>query len=78
MGNKKVIENKGLEYMVFEEEGAIEISVSIPKPFPGFDVRYLLNDKEKQQYKTLGIAALQDRMADMRKNYTQYNMISWR
>jgi hypothetical protein len=78
MNNKKVLEKKEWEYYVFEDENNIKLSVPIPKPTPGFDIIYSLEEYEKEKYLRIGIIALKDRIEDMKVNFYNYEMNSWR
>jgi hypothetical protein len=75
---KKLLEQKEWEYYVYEENDTIELSIPIPKPAHGFDIIYILNDSEKKEYLNTGIKALEDRMEDMKINFSNYKMNSWR
>lgn len=76
--NKKLLEKKDWEYYVFEKDNNIELSVPIPNPKPGFDIIYILNESEKEMYLYTGIKALEDRIEDMKINFSNYKMNSWR
>jgi len=76
--NKKLLEKKDWEYYVFEENNIIELSVPIPNPKPGFDIVYILNESEKEMYLHTGIKALEDRIKDMKINFSSYKMNSWK
>lgn len=78
MNEKKVPEQKEWEYSIFEEGRQITLSVPIPSPAPGFDVVYTLNESEKEHYEHTGIKALEDRIEDMKVNFYNYEMNSWR
>jgi hypothetical protein len=78
MNKKKLLERKDWEYYVFEEDSNIELSVPIPNPSPGFDIIYILDDSEKEMYLNTGIKALEDRIEDMKINFSNYKMNSWR
>lgn len=78
MNKKKLLEKKDWKYYVFEEDGNIELSVPIPNPSPGFDIIYILNESEKEMYLHTGIQALEDRIEDMKINFSNYKMNSWR
>ncbi|WP_042722707.1 hypothetical protein [Flavobacterium sp. B17] len=78
MNNNKVLEKKDWEYYLFEEENNIKLSVPIPKPTPGFDIIYTLDEYEKENYLRKGIIALKDRIEDMNVNFSNYEMNSWR
>ncbi len=78
MNEKKILEKKEWEYYVFEEENKIEISIPIAKTKPGFDIIYILNASEKEKYLQIGIKALEERMEDMKKKFSNYQMNSWR
>jgi hypothetical protein len=54
------------------------LSVPIPKPSPGFDITHILTRLEKEQYLHIGIKALEDRIQDMKVNFSNYKMNSWR
>ncbi len=75
---KKLLEQKEWEYYVYEENDTIELSIPIPKPTPGFDIIYTLNASEKEEYLNAGIKALEDRIEDMKINFSNYKMNSWR
>lgn len=75
---KKLLEKKDWNYYVYEEGGNIQLSVPIPKPTPGFDILYTLNESEKEKYLQIGVKALEDRIEDMNVNFTKYEMNSWR
>lgn len=75
---KKLLEKKDWEYYVSEENNTIELSVPIPKPTPGFDIIYILNESEKEKYLNTGIKALEERIEDMKINFSNYKMNSWR
>ncbi|BFO68748.1 hypothetical protein [Chryseobacterium sp. KCF3-3] len=78
MNKKKLLEKKDWEYYVFEEDSNIELSVPIPNPSPGFDIIYILDESEKEMYLKTGINALEDRIEDMKINFSNYKMNSWR
>lgn len=78
MNKKKLLEKKEWEYYVFEEDSNIELSVPIPNPSPGFDIIYILDESEKEMYLHTGIKALEDRIEDMKNNFSNYKMNSWR
>ena len=75
----KIRFKKGIvTYYVFEEDNNIGLSVPIPKPSPGFDVIYVLTESEKDKYLQTGITALKDRIEDMKVNFYNYQMNSWK
>ncbi|MGE8555657.1 MAG: hypothetical protein ACN6OB_17195 [Chryseobacterium jejuense] len=78
MNKKKLLEKKDWKYYVFEEDGNIELSVPIPNPSPGFDIIYILNESEKEKYLHTGIQAVEDRIEDMKNNFSNYKMNSWK
>ncbi|WP_027374167.1 MULTISPECIES: hypothetical protein [Chryseobacterium] len=78
MNKKKLLEKKDWKYYVFEEDGNIALSVPISNPSPGFDIIYILNESEKEMYLHTGIQALEDRIEDMKINFSNYKMNSWR
>ncbi len=78
MTERKLIEQKDWKYYVYEVESDIELSVPIPKPTPGFDVVYVLNAIEKENYLNTGIKTLENRIKDMETNFLNYKMNSWR
>ncbi len=78
MSKRKLLELKDWEYYISEENGTIELSVPIPKPSPGFDIIHILTRLEKEQYLHIGIQALEDRIEDMKVNFSNYKMNSWR
>jgi len=78
MSKRKLLEEKEWEYYIFEENDTIQLSVPIPNPFPGFDIIYTLNDSEREKYLHTGIKALEERIQDMKVNFSNYTMNSWR
>lgn len=78
MNKRKLLEEKEWEYYVFEENDTIQLSVPIPTPTPGFDIIYTLNDSEREKYLLTGIKALEERIQDMKVNFSDYTMNSWR
>lgn len=78
MNKRKLLEEKEWEYYVFEENDTIQLSVPIPTPTPGFDIIYTLNDSEREKYLHTGIKALEERIQDMKVNFSDYTMNSWR
>ncbi|SDJ10877.1 hypothetical protein [Chryseobacterium jejuense] len=78
MNEKKLLEKKEWECYIFESNGHIELSIPTAKPTPGFDIVYILNETEKEKYLQIGIKALEDRIADMKMNFSNYEMNSWR
>lgn len=78
MNIKKELEKKDWHYYVYEENNIITLSVPTPKPAPGFDVIYILNEYEKEKYLEIGIKALEERIEDMKVNFYDYQMNSWR
>ncbi|MCS4301039.1 hypothetical protein DRF65_10425 [Chryseobacterium pennae] len=78
MNKRKLLEKKEWEYYVFEENNTIELSVPIPNPIPGFDITYTLSEPEREKYLHTGIKALEERIQDMKVNFSNYKMNSWR
>ncbi|MEJ5102688.1 hypothetical protein [Chryseobacterium sp. MYb328] len=78
MNKRKLLEKKEWEYYVFEENNTIELSVPIPNPIPGFDITHTLNEPEREKYLHTGIKALEERIQDMKVNFSNYKMNSWR
>ena len=78
MHQRKLIEQKEWAYYVYAKDNAIELSIPIPTPAPGFDIVYTLSESEKEAYLKTGIQALENRIKDMNINYTTYEMHSWR
>lgn len=78
MAKRTLLEKKEWEYYIYEIEDAIELSVPISNPAPGFDIIYVLNDFEKNEYLSKGVKALKDRINDMETNFSNYKMVSWR
>lgn len=78
MAIRKLLEAIKWQYYVYEDDNNIELSVPIPKPTPGFDVTYTLNQNEKEEYLSIGIRALKERIEDMKVNFYNYQMHSWR
>lgn len=57
----------------------LTFELSICKPIAtGVDVCHIMTNKEVQSFKKEGIAALEDRIKDMDKNYSNYRVKSWR
>lgn len=50
MAIRKLLKAIEWQYYVYEDDNNIELSVPIPKPTPGFDVTYTLNQNEKEEY----------------------------
>lgn len=78
MKEKKLLEKKDWHYYIYEVADTIELSVPIPKPTPGFDISHTLNAAEKEKYLRTGIKALEERIADMKDNFSAYKMNAWR
>lgn len=78
MKEKKLLEKKDWNYYVYKIEDTIELSIPIPKPTPGFDIIYTLSESEKEKYLNEGIKALDERIEDMKTNFSNYKMNSWR
>jgi hypothetical protein len=76
--NKKLIEKKDWEYYIYQDNNSIELSVPIPNPNPGFDIIHILNESEKEMYLQNGIKALEGRIKNMKTNFSNYKMNSWR
>ena len=74
----KLLEKKEWEYYVYEYDNTIELSVPIPRPNPGFDIIHILSGPEKEKYLQTGITALEKRIEDMKINFYDYKMNSWR
>lgn len=75
---RKLLEKKEWEYYVYEEDNTIELSIPIAKPTPGFDIIYTLNASEREKYLSAGIKVLEDRIEDMKINFSNYEMNAWR
>lgn len=78
MINRKLIQKKDWNYYIYEVECDYELLVPIPNPAPGFDVKYILSQEEKNNFIASGVVALEDRINDMRKNYVDYTLAPWR
>ena len=78
MKEKKLLEKKDWHYYVYAVADSIELSIPIPQPAPGFDISYTLNESEKEAYLNSGIKALEERIEDMKANFSNYKMNSWR
>ncbi|PQA90905.1 hypothetical protein B0A69_19420 [Chryseobacterium shigense] len=78
MDEEKLPEQKEWEYYIYEQGHQITLSIPIPKPTPGFDIIYNLNESEMEEYRHAGIKALEDRIEDMKVNFYNYEMNSWR
>lgn len=76
--SKKLLEKKDWDYYISEEDNNIELLIPIPKPNPGFDIIYILNESEKENYLHVGIKALENRIEDIKTNFFKYKMNSWR
>ena len=75
---KKLLEKKDWNYYVYAVADTIELSIPIPQPTPGFDILYILSEAEKEAYLNSGIQSLEERMEDMKTNFSNYKMNSWR
>lgn len=78
MNKRKLLEQKDWNYYLYEENSILELSVPISSPTPGFDIIHILNEVEKEKYLQIGIKALEDRIQDMKTNFSDYKMNSWR
>lgn len=78
MNGKKLLEKKDWHYYIYEDNSHMILYVPIGKPAPGFDVVYTLNESEKETYLQKGIKALEERIEDMKGNFLNYEMNSWR
>jgi len=78
MKEKKLLEKKEWEYYVFEQHNTITLSVPIANPIPGFDINYTLSEPEKEKYLRIGIKSLEKRIEDMKINFSDYEMNSWK
>lgn len=78
MAVRKLLEATEWQYYVYENDDTIELSVPIPKPAPGFDITHTLSQNKKEEYSRIGIAALKGRIEDMKVNFYNYQMNSWR
>lgn len=78
MNGKKLLEQKEWQYYIYEEDSRMIVSVPIASPAPGFDILYTLNESEKEKYRQTGIKALEDRIEDMKVNFSNYEMNSRR
>lgn len=78
MSKRKLLEQKDWNYYLYEENNILELSVPISSPSPGFDIIHTLNESEKEKYLQIGIKALEDRIQDMKTNFSDYKMNSWR
>ncbi|MDV7698680.1 hypothetical protein N6B72_17280 [Chryseobacterium soli] len=78
MIEKKLLEKKDWAYYVYEVDNCIALSVPIPKPTPGFDVVHILSESEKEKYLNKGIQFLEGRIEDMKMNFYNYEMNSWK
>ncbi len=76
--NKKLLEKKDWEYYIFEQNDILELLVTIEKPNPGLDIIYQLNESEKENYLKMGIKTLEDRIKDMKENFSRYKVNAWR
>ncbi|WP_294282784.1 hypothetical protein [uncultured Chryseobacterium sp.] len=78
MNNKKLLEKKDWEYYIFQQNDILELLVTVEKPNPGLDIIHQLNTSEKENYLKMGIQALEDRIKDMKENFSWYKVNSWR
>lgn len=76
--NKKLLEKKDWEYYIFEQNDILELLVTVEKPNPGLDIIYQLDESEKEKYLKMGIQTLEDRIKDMKKNFSRYKVNAWR
>ena len=74
----KLVEKKDWNYSIYEEGNTILLSVTIPKPAPGFNILYTLTKAEKEHYLSAGIKSFENRIEDMKINFSNYKMNSWR
>lgn len=75
---RKLIEKKDWEYALYQKGEQYELTMVTSSPPPGFDVFHVLEEKEVAAYESLGMEALQERIADMKENYIQYRHQSLR
>lgn len=76
---KKLVDDRGFRYKLYQhEDGQFELCIPIPKPAPGYDVLHFPDEAEMQEYETHGPDAFDKRIADMKVNYRNYKMNSWR
>lgn len=78
MKEKKLLEKNDWHYYIYAAGDTIELSIPIPHPTPGFDIIYTLSESEKEKYLNAGINALEERIKDMKVNFSNYKMNSWR
>ncbi|WP_224484618.1 hypothetical protein [Robertkochia aurantiaca] len=78
MGKIIKIEEKAWEYGLFKVDEKYLIHVPIGSPSPGFDIVHELNTEEIELYNKVGINGLMKRIEDMKVNYYDYEMRSWR
>ncbi|NVK10355.1 MAG: hypothetical protein HWD89_14990 [Tenacibaculum sp.] len=75
----ELIEKREWYHYIFKKSNEeYEILVPISEPKPGFDVIYKLTKEELDDYLLNGICTLEDRIQDMRENYLNYMIVSWR
>ena len=73
------IERNGWNYTMIElDDGSYQMHVPLAEPAPGFDIIHILTEQEKSGYIKHGGESLSDRIADMKVNYRNYKMFSWR
>ncbi|ENA1795624.1 hypothetical protein ABF176_002471 [Flavobacterium psychrophilum] len=76
-----VIDYEGLDYQVYKNEDLtyeISISKNIENIAVTVEVYHKLTIAEQNDYIAKGIISLEERIADMERNYNNYKVISWR
>ena len=75
---KTLIEKEDWAYYIYEENGTLTLEVPIGSPAPGFDVVHILTNDEIEKFKKVGIKDLNERIEDMKLNFKDYKLNSWR
>ncbi|SNR14145.1 hypothetical protein [Tenacibaculum jejuense] len=77
--NWEKLTSKDHEYMLFKHNTNSSYKLITCKPIAGgLDIIHYLTQKEIQDYQDFGIESLKSRMVDMDKNFSKYEVISWR
>jgi len=73
-----IIEEKGLDYKISKINNQnIEIETNVSEQ-GGLSIYYNLTNEEEKNYYLNGIECLAERISDMKKQYYNYKVVSWR
>jgi len=76
---KQLIEQQSFVYYIYQDDdGIYELSVPVPTPSPGFNVKHKMTSDETSEYLKNGVDALKERIKDMEQNIYDYELKSWR